>query len=291
MSKAQPIGLLISPLLLRVVIGLTFTWAGEGKLFSNVPYSGQRAATLANLGVNIAPTTPGGQPAKPAEPSKKDAKPHPTGGTVIGDGPISVAKEPNAYERTDPQPVVQTGKQPIPAGVNTTTGSSYSASDFESPIELRRVYGLALIVYSAANPPVDAKNPLVLWPGVIGNGMWPVYIAHSVAIIELLGGVLLLAGLYSRFWALLLAGTMVGAVVFTQIGPAIWSGNATLFILPGHNWADVTAWMPLMWQLSLLAGCLSIMLLGSGALALDNSSPAASGGGGGKKAPKGGDEE
>lgn len=52
-SKQGP---LFAPLVLRVALGVTFIWAGLGKLVPIVEYKGQDAAILANLGTGIAPT-------------------------------------------------------------------------------------------------------------------------------------------------------------------------------------------------------------------------------------------
>lgn len=49
-------GPLFAPLILRVVIGITFVWAGLGKLVPLVEFNGQDAAILANLGTGIAPS-------------------------------------------------------------------------------------------------------------------------------------------------------------------------------------------------------------------------------------------
>ena len=63
-------GSLLAPIMLRVVIGLIFIWAGLGKLSTEMPVSGQAAATLANMGVISLPggtheavdETPSGKP-------------------------------------------------------------------------------------------------------------------------------------------------------------------------------------------------------------------------------------
>lgn len=66
-SQGSKTGPLVSPLLLRVVLGITFVWAGLGKLIPIVDYKGQDAAILANLGTGVAPAMPLRTPAT-AEP-------------------------------------------------------------------------------------------------------------------------------------------------------------------------------------------------------------------------------
>lgn len=71
----------LAPLLLRVVIGGTFLWAGLGKLIPEVEFRGQDAAIAANLGAPVK------LPAKPAAPSKL-ALPPPSQ-IPLGDQPAS----------------------------------------------------------------------------------------------------------------------------------------------------------------------------------------------------------
>lgn len=74
----------LAAMILRVVLGITFVWAGAGKLFVTLPYSGQAAADLANAG---APIVPAVGPAAPAEPSPAPSTP--ATGTPAPAGPAS----------------------------------------------------------------------------------------------------------------------------------------------------------------------------------------------------------
>lgn len=68
-SSGPKPGPLFAPLLLRVVVGVTFVWAGLGKLVPLIDFNGQDAAILANLGTGIAPSRPTkGAPATPDAP-------------------------------------------------------------------------------------------------------------------------------------------------------------------------------------------------------------------------------
>lgn len=134
------------------------------------------------------------------------------------------------------------------------------------------MWGIALSVHRAAHPsadPVTGVTPPSIWPALLASGLWPKVFAVAVLLSELAGGVLMLIGLFTRLGALSGAGVMLGAIWLTQIGPAIQSGHAAFGFLPDRNPWDPQAWMPLGWQLSLLAGCLALACLGCGVLAID----------------------
>lgn len=76
--------------------------------------------------------------------------------------------------------------------------------------------------------------------------------ALLVTAVELLGGALLIAGLFTRFVTPLLAATMVGAIATVH-------GSKGFFLPEGYEFA-----------LTLLVSSAALFLTGSGALALDN---------------------
>jgi len=76
--------------------------------------------------------------------------------------------------------------------------------------------------------------------------------AVMVTLIELVGGALLVVGLFTRFVTPLIAATMVGAIVTVH-------GSKGFFLPDGYEFA-----------LSLLVSSAALFLTGSGALALDN---------------------
>lgn len=110
-------GPLVAPLLLRLALGVTFIWAGLGKLVPIVDYKGEDAAILANLGTGVTPThpvrtTPAGTEApalappptlplpdapapKPApsknKPTSRQQKPPTTDGYASGSAPLAAA--------------------------------------------------------------------------------------------------------------------------------------------------------------------------------------------------------
>ncbi len=164
-------------------------------------------------------------------------------------------------------------------GVDVPELETWPTSVEEMP-SVRRVHGLALSIKTAAHPPVRvsaeagseegvdengvATAPSAIWPKALAKGSMPKLLAISVVIVELAGGMLLLAGLLSRVWALSLGGVMLGAIWLTQIGPAVQAGG----ILPDYPAFDM-AWTKLFFQLSLLGAALALALLGSGALSVD----------------------
>lgn len=232
---------------LRLVIGVTFLWAGFGKLQANIPVKGEDAAVLANLGV--IERTP---PPPPADGPRNEI-PSPMGAAPSSGGPFVLAQD-----------------APKPTSV-TAPAPRYTADDFADPVEVKRMWGIALRVHHSAHPPMrqDGSSATATWPKFIGEGLWPKYLAISVVCVEVICGAAVLFGLLTRISAFLLAGVMIGAIWLDQCTPAMQAGKTVLFILPDHGMWDVAAWRPLLWQLSLLASCLALSLLGAGVMSFD----------------------
>lgn len=234
----------LAPLLLRLSLGVTFLWAGMGKLFAEFPVSGEQAAYLANHHAL----------------EKVPARP--------GDPPVSEPKAPSG------------GASAAPAHGTTLVAfqgpQTFSAADFPDPVQTRRVNGIALMLRGAANPAPreDGSTPFPLWPKVAGEGRWPIVAAWCVAITELAGGGLLLVGLLTRLAALSVAGAMTGAIWLTEVGPAIQSGKTALGFLPVRETYAVAlspgGYVSLLWQVALLTSALAVALLGPGMLAMDS---------------------
>lgn len=253
----------IAPFLLRCALGITFVWAGMGKVASDVSVSGTKAARLANWGVLATGAN---------------------GSSIPGDSTTSpndrpVPKEPNGGRSETGNPgdvriVADNGGFSIIMANQTV--SEYTASDFPTEVKARKVYGVALMLHAAANPRPneDGKTPFPLWPAFAAQGQWPVYFAWAVAITELVGGGLLLVGLMTRTAALGITGTMLGAVWLSEVGPAMQAGTTILGFIPEHAGGYDVALAPngyvtLLWQMSLLAMALSLTMLGAGGLSLD----------------------
>jgi uncharacterized membrane protein YphA (DoxX/SURF4 family) len=243
------IGLNVPPLLLRMMLGGIFLWAGLGKVCTTMEVQGEQAAILANMGVIEAP----GAAAQPAPPV---APPAPAGTGASFDRPG------NADD---------IGGRVV--AVRQTTGPRvYSAADFPKPVAVKPVYMLALGIHAAANPPApEAGGPALqpIWPPAIGGGKWPVYLAWAVVVTELGGGLCVLLGLFTRMWSLGLAGVMLGAMWLTQIGPAVQTGKTTLGFLPARPAFD-PEWTHLLFEFCLFMAALALALLGPGRASLDH---------------------
>lgn len=246
MTSREHMAVSIAPLFLRLVLSVTFIWAGLGKMLADMPVRGERAAVLANMGVRGLQRAAQPGSVAPTPPQKSEPAKLPTSGP-----PALVS--------------VVLAQQPGP------TAASFTAADFPEEIRVARLYGLALMLHDSAQPNDREGKPhsFPLSPSIVATGAWPVWLAWAAALSELIGGLLVLFGLFTRLAALSLAGVMLVAIWLTQIGPAIQSGSATLGFLPPHPAFDVSAWQTLLWQFSLLGAAASLFFAGAGGLSMD----------------------
>lgn len=201
-------------------------------------------------------------PTPPAQPTAPPPNPTPT-------------PEPRAPETAQPPPpvpLVQPPAERVPAAPPPTAARIYTASDFSGPMRAPNLARVALAIHNAANPPAraDGAPPIELWPAKLARDEWPVRLAWTVAITELVAGVMVLIGLLTRLWSLALVGVMLGAIWLTTIGPPIAAGTAVLGFLPPHPAFDAAAWSVPLWQFTLLMVVMALVVTGSGSLALDN---------------------
>ena len=307
----------IAPLFLRLALGITFIWAGLGKVTQEMEVQGASAAALANMGLEAVraraagagnlPLDPPQNRTTPADPTA-DPNPQPSGDTPPAErraptktpDPTPAPSEPLPEPASDP-----TGTPPPtprePANPDPTTSPrapllmalqseaappaavpaaviperTYSAADFPEPVKVHSLYGIALLLNKSANPAArdDGTSPMPLVPPSI-EGQWLIYLAWAAAVTELVGGVLILVGLFGRVAALGLAFTMLTAIWLTQVGPAIQGGNALLGFLPSHgayekNAAGDFMFAKLAWQFMLMCASLAVLFAGSGAVSLD----------------------
>lgn len=280
MRRRDRLGLAVGPVFLRLALGVVFIWAGLGKIAARMPVSGQDAAILANLGV-LKPAHPPGSGAGEAPGHTPPASPEPAvpgepGGVPAPDRPLpdeAPASPPASPPDAGPSGGLDGGTiDRARILLVTQAGAAYTPEDFPAgaPISVRRVHGITLMLARAGNPvPADPGGHVRrLIPARFGSGAWPETLAWAAAVTELAGGVLALAGLFTRVAALLLAWTMVVAAWLTQIGPAIQSGTAVLGFLPAHPAYD-PAWTTPLFQLTLLCAGLALALLGPGGASLD----------------------
>lgn len=227
-----------------------------------MPVKGDDAARLANMGLLTPNTSPGPAPAtSPAAP--------------LADPPSEVPASPSSSSSSgahgarapDPFILAQLPTQPgSPASPPAYTGASFS---IDQPV--KRLWGIALRINKSADPPTTSAGtmPPSTWPRALGFEPWPKAQAQGVFLTELIAGAMLIAGLLTRVASLALMCVMFGAVWLDQCTPAIQSGSTLLGIFPAHEAFDVRAWMPLLWQLSIIASCLSLSVSGAGRLSLD----------------------
>jgi uncharacterized membrane protein YphA (DoxX/SURF4 family) len=281
----------MAPLFLRIAVGVTFLWAGLGKVLETMPVQGEQAARLANMGVMPTPPKPvaprNGSAAVPAP--TVTPKPAPTTPTEPAAPPATVpdAKDPPADgARAAVPPMMRLQTETSSQAAPSAAPKKYTASDFPQELVVPRVYGLALLLQNAANPAPrasDGVTPMPLWPASLVQDRWPVYTAWFVVVSELVGGLFVLVGLLTRLSAAFLTGAMAGAIWLTQIGPAIQSGVTWAGFLPRHapyglDDAGNPLFIMLLWQLSLLCAAKALVFLGGGFLSFDRALFPASGG-------------
>jgi len=189
----------VAPVFLRLALGLTFLWAGLGKIADKMEVTPTESAALQSRGVVV------------------------EGGTEATGGRVP------------------------------------------------RVHSITLLLHhgAEAGKKADGTATFPLVPAWASQGKTPMFVAWGVAIAEVAGGMLVLAGLFTRLGAVLLAGVMCGAIWLTEIGPAMQAGTTMLGVLPDRPTFDARAWSPLLWQVCLLMSSLALATLGSGWLAMD----------------------
>ena len=226
---------------LRLAVGITFLWAGAGKWLGMADLPASSRPVLVQMGVLTPDSNP---PHDQPESSPADLRLRRLWGLAL-----------KIHSAAPPPPTPPAEPSPAPAAPGTI-----SPSDAPSP--------------PPAEPDVAEKKPSTTASG----GYWPAFLtspsmcaaqAWAVMVTEFLCGMFVLLGLLTRPAALLLCFTMLGAVWLDQLGPAISSGQARWGFLPNYAPFDPKAWMPILWQLSLLCSCLALTLLPRGPLSAD----------------------
>lgn len=271
----------VAPLCLRLVLALTFIWAGFGKVAYRTTISDPaQIAKLVEWGQ--AKPESAALPAPPLEnpetaPPTLDPEP-----AVIPDP--EPEPDPVMAPPTDPEPPVTEPVEDDPKPITPVEDETEPEDGAATPVsfrqvnpnsvEVKRVMGLALLIDASANPGVDDQGRSLrpLWPAALANGSIPVVTAWVAAILELVCGAAMLIGFFTRLAALPLAGTMLTAMWLTQIGPAIQRGDALYGFLPqgvfdigvgGYVYADI------LWQFALMMVALAVFLMGPGFLSID----------------------
>lgn len=234
----------LTPLLLRLALGLTFLWAGWGKIMVRTDFAPDALARLANMGVERAQVA-----------AERPAGALPDAGAMRAPGGPGVTGE-------DALP--HAGRVILAQGA--PSGRVYTAADFAGPAQLPGLYGLALFIQSSAN----ADKPTM--PATLGRDAWPVRMAHAAAWTELIGGAFLLVGLFTPLSAFAIACVMGTALWMTQFGPAtVGGGPSTLGFLPPINNFSTgdEGWAKFLWQMLIVFSALSLVFSGAGAVSVD----------------------
>ena len=283
MSFSRKASANVVPLLSRLVLAAAFIPAGWGKIMGEPSvYRDQEALTLQQLGIGESLSAadlakagqdvlgsyqqdvetgrlrdrvgsgkdeneadPAGQPA-PAPPPRWKPKPKPT--------PIEPAKpEPPVVEepvqeptppKPEPVPVPEPPK-PEPKPEPLPEPPAVDAGQADAPaVKARRLYRVTLMLDAAG------------WPQKLKPG----WMAWAAAGTEVVGGALILVGLFSRVWGLGLAITMGFAFWLTSVGAVADYGFFSLPI-PEFNRAFA--------QLGLFVLATGVLLTGAGGVSLD----------------------
>lgn len=305
MRLRDTIALTLPSFLLRLVLGITFIWAGTGKLMGTMRVSGDDAARLANMGVLLDPVSPESTPTDPDPDPEQPPQPQAPLPEPTPNPTPDTAPEPSAEPSTDQpaqEPPQQPAQQPAkdtekPAEVDETsdesrlgtaatrthppyrltsvmqTSTDRTASDFPEPMECQRVYSIALMISKAADPGLtEDSHPIrPIMPANLADGHWPKTLAWAAAITEIGAGGFLLLGLLTRISALGTLSVMLVAMWMTQFGPAaLHSSDAILGFIPNNQpWYDPGSYANLLWQLALASMSLAVVFLGSGPIGLD----------------------
>ena len=304
MRLRDSIALTLPSFLLRLVLGVTFIWAGTGKLIGTMQVSGDDAARLANLGVDL-------NPVQQVEPAPVESQPDEIIDLLPTDPPetkpdelqeqaddivetiedaldnvpedqpteLPVIDEPEIDEPVTDEPEIESGTIGVRTNpayawthVQNTSGDRI-ASDFPEPMECQRVFSIALMISKASDPGLTADSQPItpIMPSKLASRPWPKLLAWTAAITEIVAGAFLIVGLLTRLSALSTFFVMLVAMWMTQFGPAAFhTTDAILGFIPrADDLFSPAAYAQLFWQLALASMSLAVVFLGSGSIGID----------------------
>ncbi len=261
------------PLLLRAALGVTFLWFGLPK-FDTVTFEGESAATLVQLGIGQATVAGGRKPAAaespenastsdeqsaPKENAQEQGEPaEPTGAENPADEPQEAGGAPQGEEQAaPPAPTEQPAEPPAeqPAATDSGRENPTGGADVAQTVRARQVEHLTIMLHAAGHP-------------------YPQAFAWIAMATEIIGGALLLIGLFSRVWGLGLAVAMAYAFVLTsmpvieaKMDPAMT--NRVLAFFSAFRAIEPQQQMGAFWQMVLFVAAWCIFIGGPGALSLD----------------------
>lgn len=298
MRLRDSIALTLPSFLLRLVLGVTFIWAGTGKLIGTMQVSGDDAARLANLGVDLNIIEPEPSQGEPERDELLKPLPQDSGADAPIETPSTEPLEEQAddiIEKIEDAIENKTEEPPatLPTPPATNTGGTIghldptyaswtrvqnnsndrTSSDFPEPVECQRVFTIALMISKAADPGLtpDSQPITPIMPAKLASRPWPKLLAWTAAITEIVAGAFLILGLMTRISALSTFFVMLVAMWMTQFGPAAFHTNDAIlgFIPRADDLFSPAAYGQLFWQLALASMSLAVVFLGSGAIGID----------------------
>jgi putative oxidoreductase len=238
MTFSQYAGTAIVPTLARLILAAVFIPVGWNKVFKDAEFTADQATQLKSLGVNTEPA----DPPKVISTSSEEA------------GNVRFALASYRQEATPP-PAVQPPADPAPAQEpkpqdNPAVEASTAPSTAVQPLPPGKYKAQAL-----------HQITLMLHQFNIPQ---PVWMARLAAFTELIGGAMILLGLFSRIWGLGLAIAMGMAFYLVSI-----KVNNVVGVDPRTLAENGDAFSTAALQLSLFVLAFGVFLTGAGPLSLD----------------------
>jgi uncharacterized membrane protein YphA (DoxX/SURF4 family) len=283
MSFSQSCACNVVPLMARLVLGGVFIMAGYGKVFSTETFTGDDAKTLRELRGLPEPVT-GGTGGSGGNGGAGGAG----GGDEAGDQSNAAgwtlrrASVRFEYVQQDPPDDPETPEQPAgggsppsPAGGGTgeNVGDQDDAGTAEEPASLPDEPTVGDAPMPEGGGPIGEFIPAHEDKGLFRialmlkqHGLAAGYeslLAYVAAYTELIGGALILVGLFSRLWGLALAFTMGVAFYMTSWQGLTADAGVSAFLSSPMNASTMFI------QLSLFVLAFGVFLTGAGAASID----------------------
>lgn len=234
MTFSQYAGTAIIPTLARIVLGVAFVSAGWNKVFEEAEFTAEQATELKGLNVNV-------------EPAAKVAMTDSQTQFVLASHRLQDAPPAEGSESKPAAPPTDTGEAaPPPVGETSTPQTSPTTEPLAPGMYKAQALHHITLMLKANNVPQ------------------PVWMARLAAFTELVGGAMLLLGLFSRIWGLGLAVAMgVAFYLVSMKANGIFTMDPRTFALDGMKFS--TAYL----QAGLFVLAFGIFLTGAGPLSLD----------------------
>lgn len=237
MRFSQTAGVAIVPTLARLVLAAAFIPVGFNKLFTTAEFDPGQAAILEHYGVKVTPAADDEVAAREAGVARhlllQEAE-------IRADPPDEAASgaAPEGANEADPTPAGRDSADSVPPVIEPLAPGIYQA---------RAMHSITLLCHGA---------------GWVTPG--PQWMALVAALTELVGGALLLVGLFSRIWGLGLAIAM--GVAFHLVSVRL---NGVLTTSPFAFAQDIPKFSTACAQLGLFVLAFGVCLTGPGPLSID----------------------